>query len=129
MVDVNIIGTFVVNAHVADAINKPLNHPDGTDKHAPFWTSDEERGVIVNFASAAAQNYARCLAYGPTKTATIGITRCRSLCFGMIHQLTRQHSPTSWGHQVSGVPPSLLVSPSSLSFRNTADIQQLSSLQ
>lgn len=78
MVDVNIIGTFVVNAHVADAINKPLNHPDGTDKHAPFWTSDEERGVIVNFASAAAQNYARCLAYGPTKTATIGITRCKS---------------------------------------------------
>jgi NAD(P)-dependent dehydrogenase (short-subunit alcohol dehydrogenase family) len=85
MVDVNIIGTFVVNAHVADAINKPLNHPDGTDKHAPFWTSDEERGVIVNFASAAAQNYARCLAYGPTKTATIGITRCRSLCVEMIH--------------------------------------------
>ena len=88
MVDVNIIGTFVVNAHVADAINKPLNHPDGTDKHAPFWTSDEERGVIVNFASAAAQNYARCLAYGPTKTATIGITRCRSFCLNMIPQLT-----------------------------------------
>lgn len=76
MLDVNVLGTFIVNAHVADAINKPLNHPDGTDKHAPFWTSDEERGVIVNFASAAAQNYARCLAYGPTKTATIGITRC-----------------------------------------------------
>jgi NAD(P)-dependent dehydrogenase (short-subunit alcohol dehydrogenase family) len=88
MVDVNIIGTFVVNAHVADAINKPLNHPDGTDKHAPFWTSDEERGVIVNFASAAAQNYARCLAYGPTKTATIGITRCQSFCLDKIHQLT-----------------------------------------
>jgi NAD(P)-dependent dehydrogenase (short-subunit alcohol dehydrogenase family) len=60
MLDVNVLGTFIVNAHVA-----------------PFWTSDEERGVIVNFASAAAQNYARCLAYGPTKTATIGITRCK----------------------------------------------------
>lgn len=79
MLDVNVLGTFIVNAHVADAINKPLNHPDGSDKHGPFWTSDEERGVIVNFASAAAQNYARCLAYGPTKTATIGITRCEGI--------------------------------------------------
>lgn len=110
MVDVNIIGTFVVNAHVADAINKPLNHPDGTDKHAPFWTSDEERGVIVNFASAAAQNYARCLAYGPTKTATIGITRCKHLSIVSMHLLTNQPSPTSLARPVSGVLPSPHVS-------------------
>jgi len=76
MLDINVTGTFIVNAHIADAINKPLNHPDGTDKHAPFWTSDEERGVIINFASAAANPYARVLSYGPTKTAVIGITKC-----------------------------------------------------
>ena len=75
MLDVNVVGTFTVNAHVADAINKPLNHPDGSSAHAPFWTTDEERGVIINFASAAANPYARCLSYGPTKTATIGITK------------------------------------------------------
>jgi hypothetical protein len=39
-------------AHVADAINKPYNHPDGTDAHGPFWTTDEERGVIINFRRA-----------------------------------------------------------------------------
>jgi NAD(P)-dependent dehydrogenase (short-subunit alcohol dehydrogenase family) len=76
MLDINVTGTFIVDAHIADAINKPLNHPDGTDKHAPFWTSDEERGVIINFASAAANPYARVLSYGPTKTAVIGITKC-----------------------------------------------------
>jgi len=76
MLDINVTGTFIVNAHIADAINKPYNHPDGSDKHAPFWTTDEERGVIINFASAAANPYARVLSYGPTKTAVIGITKC-----------------------------------------------------
>lgn len=75
MLDVNVTGTFIVNAHVADAINKPYNHPDGSSAHAPFWTTDEERGVIINFASAAANPYARVLSYGPTKTAVIGITK------------------------------------------------------
>jgi NAD(P)-dependent dehydrogenase (short-subunit alcohol dehydrogenase family) len=75
MLDINVTGTFIVNAHIADAINKPLNHPDGSDKHGPFWTTDEERGVIVNFASAAANPYARVLSYGPGKTAVIGITK------------------------------------------------------
>jgi NAD(P)-dependent dehydrogenase (short-subunit alcohol dehydrogenase family) len=75
MLDINVTGTFIVNAHVADAINKQLNHPDGTDNHAPFWTTDEERGVIINFASAAANPYARVLSYGPGKTAVIGITK------------------------------------------------------
>lgn len=78
MLDVNVTGTFIVNAHVADAINKPSNHPDGSDSHAPFWTTDEERGVIVNFASAAANPYSRVLSYGPTKTAVVGITKCAS---------------------------------------------------
>ena len=81
MLDVNVTGTFIVNAHVADAINKPLNHPDGTAAHSPFWTTDEERGVIINFASAAADPYARVLSYGPTKTAVIGMTKCGSSLF------------------------------------------------
>jgi hypothetical protein len=36
--------TFIVNSIVADAINKPYNHPNGAAS-APFWTTDEERGV------------------------------------------------------------------------------------
>lgn len=75
MLDINVTGTFIVNAHVADAINYPLNHPNGPDEHAPFWTTDEERGVIVNFASAAAAPYARVLGYGPGKLAVVGITK------------------------------------------------------
>jgi NAD(P)-dependent dehydrogenase (short-subunit alcohol dehydrogenase family) len=75
MLDINVAGTFIVNAHVADAINYPLNHPNGPDEHAPFWTTDEERGVIINFASAAAAPYARVLGYGPGKLAVVGITK------------------------------------------------------
>ena len=77
MLDINVTGTFIVNAHVADAINKPLNHPDGTEEHSPFWTTSEERGVIINLASAAASPYARVLAYGPGKSAVVGITKGR----------------------------------------------------
>lgn len=75
MLNINVTGTFIVNAHVADAINYPLNHPVSADEHAPFWTTEEERGVIINFASAAANPYARVLGYGPGKTAVIGITK------------------------------------------------------
>ncbi|KAL8276411.1 hypothetical protein RQP46_011209 [Phenoliferia psychrophenolica] len=79
MLAVNTTGTFIVNAQVADAINKPLNHPNGQVEQAPFWTTDEERGVIINFASAAAHGlYARVLAYGPSKIAVIGITKTMS---------------------------------------------------
>jgi len=53
MLDVNVLGTFNVNAHVADAINRDRNHPDGSEEHGPFWTTEEEQGVIINFASAA----------------------------------------------------------------------------
>lgn len=68
--------TFIVNAHVADAINAPYNHPNGEDKRSEFWTTQEERGIIINFASAAAHGlYARTLCYGPTKVAVIGITK------------------------------------------------------
>ncbi|KAK9357216.1 hypothetical protein V1504DRAFT_436955 [Lipomyces starkeyi] len=41
-----------------------------------FWTTDEERGVTINFSSAAAHGlYARTLCYGPSKVAVAGITR------------------------------------------------------
>ncbi|OWZ75914.1 hypothetical protein C366_05696 [Cryptococcus neoformans Tu401-1] len=98
MLDINVTGTFIVNAHVADAINKPLNHPDGSSKHAPFWTSNEERGVIINFASAAANPYARVLSYGPTKTAVVGITKSFSDFLG----------PS--GIRVASISPSIVVS-------------------
>ncbi|KAK4687493.1 hypothetical protein P7C73_g2630, partial [Tremellales sp. Uapishka_1] len=98
MLDINVTGTFIVNAHVADAINKPLNHPDGSSKHAPFWTSTEERGIIINFASAAANPYARVLSYGPTKTAVVGITKSMSDFLG----------PS--GIRVVSISPSIVVS-------------------
>lgn len=77
MLKVNTVGTFIVNAHVADAINKPLNHPNGDGGKADkFWTTDEERGIIINFSSAAAHGlYARTLCYGPTKAAVAGISK------------------------------------------------------
>ncbi|KAK9234095.1 hypothetical protein V1525DRAFT_383972 [Lipomyces kononenkoae] len=79
MMNVNATGTFIVNAHVTDAINKALNHPAHPSHNRPsskFWTTDEERGVIVNFSSAAAHGlYARTLCYGPSKLAVAGITR------------------------------------------------------
>lgn len=79
MWQINTFGTFIVDAHVADAINKPFNHPNGDDKQAKFWTTEEERGVIINFSSAAAHGlYSRTLCYGPLKLAVNGISRTLS---------------------------------------------------
>lgn len=64
MLDVNTFGTFVVNAHISDAINS--QYPDQAEKLPP--RVNEERGIIVNYASAAARPYARVLGYGPTKS-------------------------------------------------------------
>jgi 3-hydroxyacyl-CoA dehydrogenase len=56
----------VVDACVADAINS--QYPSNNDDAFPARVS-EERGVIVNFASAVANPVpARCLTYGPTKS-------------------------------------------------------------
>ncbi|ORY79317.1 hypothetical protein BCR35DRAFT_279457 [Leucosporidium creatinivorum] len=105
MLQVNTVGTFIVNAHVADAINKPLNHPDGSSKQAPFWTTDEERGVIINFASAAGHGlYARTLAYGPTKVAVMGITKSFSDFLG----------PS--GIRVNSISPSIVASAMTANF-------------
>jgi NAD(P)-dependent dehydrogenase (short-subunit alcohol dehydrogenase family) len=76
MLRVNTFGTFVVNACVADAINRPRNHPDGKDGRFDFWTTNEERGIIINLSSIAAHGLAgRQLAYGTTKAAVTGMTR------------------------------------------------------
>ncbi|KAI5476105.1 3-hydroxyacyl-CoA dehydrogenase [Pseudohyphozyma bogoriensis] len=67
---VNAYGTFVVDAVISDAINSQY------EDLGPFGARvDEERGCIVNIASAVANPVpARCLTYGPSKTAVLGIT-------------------------------------------------------
>lgn len=60
VVNVNVVGTFIVNAHVADAINS--QYPDQAGDLPARVT--EERGVIINVASAAATPNARVLTYG-----------------------------------------------------------------
>lgn len=64
-INVNVFGTFAVDAAIADAINS--QYPDQQTQF-PERVS-EERGVIVNFASAVADPVpARCLTYGPSKS-------------------------------------------------------------
>ncbi|KAK7202379.1 hypothetical protein BZA70DRAFT_286221 [Myxozyma melibiosi] len=102
MINVNTVGTFIVDAVVADAINKPYNHPPGaaSDSASTFWTTEEERGVIINFASAAGHGlYARTLCYGPTKVAVAGITRAMADFLG----------PS--GIRVNSISPSIVVTP------------------
>ncbi|WVQ67494.1 uncharacterized protein L199_005694 [Kwoniella botswanensis] len=71
VLQVNVYGTFAVNAAIADAINS--QYPD-EGPFAPRVT--EERGCIVNVASVVAQPVpARCLTYGASKTAVLGITQ------------------------------------------------------
>lgn len=67
---VNTYGTFVVNACVADAINS--QYPDD----GPFAPRvKEERGVIINIASVVAKPVpARCLTYGTSKAAVLGLS-------------------------------------------------------
>jgi 3-hydroxyacyl-CoA dehydrogenase len=69
--NINVNGTFIVDACVADAINS--QYPD----EGPFAPrTDDERGCIINIASAVAHPVpARCLTYGPSKTAVIGISQ------------------------------------------------------
>ncbi|KAM0746828.1 NAD(P)-binding protein [Meredithblackwellia eburnea MCA 4105] len=67
---VNAIGTFLVNGVLSEAINS--QYPP-LEKFAARVT--EERGVLINIASVVAfDTPARCLTYGPSKTAVVGIT-------------------------------------------------------
>lgn len=83
MLHVNTFGTYVVNAHVADAINSQYAEED--EKRRKELTPnakypprvEEERGTILNFASIAGhESTGRTLGYGPTKTAVLGMTKC-----------------------------------------------------
>ncbi|WWC94359.1 hypothetical protein V866_001201 [Kwoniella sp. B9012] len=69
--EVNVWGTFTVNAAIADAINS--QYPD----EGPFAPRvEEERGVIVNTSSAVGWPVpARCLSYGASKTAVLGLSQ------------------------------------------------------
>ncbi|KAL7418291.1 hypothetical protein Q5752_006747 [Cryptotrichosporon argae] len=67
---INAEGTFNFDAALADAINS--QYPDD-GPFAPRVT--EERGCIINIASVVARPVpGRCLTYGPSKTAVLGIT-------------------------------------------------------
>lgn len=67
---VNAYGTFAVDACIADTINS--QYPD----EGPFAPRvKEDRGCIVNIASIVADKVpARCLTYGASKKAVLGIT-------------------------------------------------------
>lgn len=70
VLQVNVYGTFVVDACIADAISS--QYPDD-GPFAPRVT--EERGIIINIASVVARPVpARCITYGPSKTAVLGIS-------------------------------------------------------
>ncbi|KAE8540577.1 hypothetical protein D1P53_002939 [Cryptococcus gattii VGV] len=71
LLHVNTFGTFVVDACIADAINS--QYPD----NGPFAPRvKEERGCIVNISSVVAKPVpARCLTYGSSKTAVLGISQ------------------------------------------------------
>ncbi|KAI5480159.1 hypothetical protein MNV49_001820 [Pseudohyphozyma bogoriensis] len=81
MLDVNTFGTFVFNAHVADAIS--AQYPSAKED-LPARV-DEERGVIINFASAAAE-----------PSAVLGITTSVSDYLGPV------------GIRVNAVSPSIV---------------------
>lgn len=67
---INTYGTFLIDAAVSDAINSQYSDDGLFPKRV-----QEERGVIVNFASAVAtQPPARCVTYGPSKTGVLGVT-------------------------------------------------------
>ncbi|KAK9312853.1 3-oxoacyl-reductase [Lipomyces starkeyi] len=69
MMNVNSISTFIVNAQVADAINKPVNHPE-----RPVASGSNSKTGDHYFSSAAAHGlYARTLCYGPSKIAVVRV--------------------------------------------------------
>ena len=77
--EVNVLGTFCINAAVGDAINKLTVQELGLappSESTSFWTTDQERGVIVNFASVAGHEpIARVVGYGPSKSCVLALTK------------------------------------------------------
>ena len=99
MIDINTVGTFIVNGLVADAINERYE-PEKMAK-GEFFTTKEERGVIINFSSVAKDGIARVLCYGPTKAGSHGVGvamsdflapsgRCTGMC--EVHSLTHSQA-------------------------------------
>lgn len=77
-IEINAVGTFCINAAVGDAINSLTVAKTGVKPKdgSRFWSTNEERGVIVNFASIAGHEpNARIVGYGPSKTCVLGLTR------------------------------------------------------
>lgn len=72
--DINVTGTYIMGAAVADAIN--ARAPEERANAGSLWSTKEERGVIINFSSVAGHEpTARVVGYGPSKTAVLGLTR------------------------------------------------------
>ncbi|TIA90824.1 hypothetical protein E3P99_01397 [Wallemia hederae] len=68
MSEINWMGTYIVSALFADAVNE--RYEPEKMKNGEFWTTKEERGVIINFSSiAGAQPASRILGYSPGKAA------------------------------------------------------------
>ncbi|CAO1638284.1 unnamed protein product [Parajaminaea phylloscopi] len=77
-IEINAVGTMCINAAVGDAINRLTVAQTGVKpkEGSRFWSVDEERGVIVNFASIAGHEpNARIVGYGPSKTCVLGLTK------------------------------------------------------
>ncbi|CAO1623750.1 unnamed protein product [Sympodiomycopsis kandeliae] len=77
-IEVNAVGTFTINAAVGDAINRVTVKELGIKpkEGSRFWTVDQERGIIINFASIAGHSpNARIVGYGPSKTCVLGLTQ------------------------------------------------------
>ena len=105
---VNVFGTFVVDACVSDAINS--QYPNEGAFHERV---KEERGCIVNFASAVANPVpARCLTYGPTKSESMVdplgrscsyFCHFRSRCIGY-HDRRRRFPRSLWNSSLLRIP-------------------------
>ena len=68
MSEINWMGTYIVSALFADAVNE--RYEPEKMKNGEFWSTKEERGVIINFSSiAGAQPASRILGYSPGKAA------------------------------------------------------------
>ncbi|OWZ61095.1 3-hydroxyacyl-CoA dehydrogenase [Cryptococcus neoformans var. grubii Br795] len=95
VMNVNAVGTFTVNALVADAINS--QYPELDIFHERV---SEERGVIINLSSVVGHDIpARSLTYGVSKRAVLGITEAAADFL----------APS--GIRVNSVAPALVISP------------------
>lgn len=101
-IEINAVGTFAINAAVGDAINRATVKELGVKpkEGSRFWTTDQERGVLINFASVAGHEpNARIVGYGPSKTCVLGLTKSIADFYG----------PS--GIRVNSVSPGIVATP------------------